>query len=108
MARKAASTMSGFGSAQGRWCLDCRRLLDIGNEPEVYLVDDRLWKRAGLTPWDGLCMMHLSERLGRPLRRADFVHAQLPYPGPSPFLEAAFQREQKRYLEAETAANESR
>jgi hypothetical protein len=78
MTRKAQSSMRGFSSSSANYCLDCRRLLDIGNEPELYLVDDGLWKRAGLDPYDGLCLMHLSERLGRPLRRADFVHAVLP------------------------------
>jgi hypothetical protein len=65
---KARSKMAGVALTQADNCRDC------GREPEMYLVDDRLWNRAGLEPHDGCCLCDLSARIGRPLRDADFVH----------------------------------
>ena len=78
MARKAKSNAGGIATTQGQYCLDCRKELDCGHEPEMYLVDDELWKQARLEMFDGLRLHHLSARIGRPLRHADFVHMRAP------------------------------
>ena len=49
-------------------CADC------GEEPEQYLVRDALWRSAGMQIDDGLCLACLATRVGRPLRRRDFIH----------------------------------
>lgn len=59
----------GWGTKEGSKCRDC------GGEPELYLVTDRLWRKVGMGVNDGLCIVDLEARLGRPLRRRDFLHA---------------------------------
>ena len=51
------------------------RCLDCGSEPEMYLADERVWREAGLRPFDECCLADLSKRLGRPLRREDVLVA---------------------------------
>jgi hypothetical protein len=58
----------GLSTANGEFCQDCKA------EPELYLVRDRLWKKAGLGSNDGLCLRCLSIRLGRSLRPRDFLY----------------------------------
>jgi len=58
-----------LATAEGETCEDC------GKEPELYMVTDRLWRRSGMpTAAGGLCLSCLSARIGRPLRRRDFLH----------------------------------
>ncbi|MDP9223663.1 MAG: hypothetical protein M3P18_07360 [Actinomycetota bacterium] len=59
----------GVASDKGSKCRDC------GGDPEMYLVKDRLWRKVGMGVNDGLCIVDLEKRLGRPLRRRDFHHA---------------------------------
>jgi hypothetical protein len=43
------------------------------DEDEVYIVKDKLWKAAGMTPWGGcLCVGCLERRIGRKLKPKDF------------------------------------
>jgi hypothetical protein len=61
----------GFASVEGAKCLDC------GGSPEAYLVQDRLWKAAGMsTPSGGLCLTHFALRLGCPLEPRDFLYGE--------------------------------
>jgi hypothetical protein len=65
--KKARSRAAGIATSNGERCADC------GVEPEVYLVDDDLWAGAELQIDDGLCLACLTRRVGRTLRRDDFV-----------------------------------
>lgn len=50
------------------FCLDC-----LSEDPAEYMVYDRLWKEAGMTPDGGrLCPTCLEKRLGRALTLQDF------------------------------------
>jgi len=45
----------------------------LGPDSEVYTVWPKLWKKAGMKPWDGcLCIGCLEKRLGRKLKHSDF------------------------------------
>ena len=69
-------------SAEAQHCLDC------GKEPEINLVAPGVWRSAGLGREDEVCREDLSRRLGRHLRKDDFVHVnfleQSPYLDDSP------------------------
>jgi hypothetical protein len=59
-------------------CADCGIATqpDSDGEDEYYLVDDRVWKAAGMGPLDGfLCIGCIERRLGRQLRACDFTDA---------------------------------
>jgi hypothetical protein len=43
-------------------------------EDETYMVRDKVWRAAGMGPWDGcLCVGCLEKRIGRRLRPKDFT-----------------------------------
>jgi hypothetical protein len=45
----------------------------IGQDTEMYMVRDAIWKRAGMEPFGGcLCVLCLEKRLGRKLKPKDF------------------------------------
>lgn len=48
-------------------CNDCRR------RSESYLVRDKVWNKAGMTVLGFLCVRCLEKRLGRQLRKADYL-----------------------------------
>lgn len=51
------------------------RCADSGEDPtQLYLVKDRLWRKAGMGPSGALCIPCLEKRLGRKLRPRDFLH----------------------------------
>jgi hypothetical protein len=46
----------------------------IGDDAEVYMVHDKVWKKAGMEGYGGcLCIGCLEKRIGRRLKRKDFV-----------------------------------
>ena len=48
--------------------------LQITSDSEIYMVRDRVWAAAGMTDWGGcLCIGCLEARLGRRLKRKDFL-----------------------------------
>jgi hypothetical protein len=53
--------------ACGKQCVDC------GDVRDYYMVNDRVWKKAGLNPRQCCCRKCLAPRLGRPLAPADFT-----------------------------------
>jgi hypothetical protein len=56
----------------GRLCIDCG--IDTIAIGEFYAVCDTVWARSGLGENDGmLCVGCLERRIGRKLRRADFI-----------------------------------
>lgn len=59
----------GVATDEGYRCADC------GEDPtQLYLVKDRLWRKAGMGPSGALCIPCLEKRLGRKLRPRDFLH----------------------------------
>jgi hypothetical protein len=70
-----------FGSANGATdtpCRDCRAdTLPTDGGSEFYMVHDRVWEAAGMTPNGYLCIGCLEQRLGRRLHRADFASCDL-------------------------------
>jgi hypothetical protein len=45
---------------------------------EVYIVKDAVWKAAGMEPYGGcLCIGCLEKRIGRKLKRKDFVRGHI-------------------------------
>lgn len=53
-------------------CLDCG--LDVTASGDYCMLLDRVWAATGLGPDDGvLCLADIERRLGRRLRREDFV-----------------------------------
>jgi hypothetical protein len=62
----------------------------VGFDSEVYTVRDAVWKKAGMEPFGGcLCIGCLERRLGRKLKRMDFLrgHAFNALPGTERLLE---------------------
>jgi hypothetical protein len=46
----------------------------VGEDSEVYMVRDAVWKKAGMEPFGGcLCIGCLERRLGRKLKPKDFI-----------------------------------
>ena len=46
----------------------------VNNRSEIYMVRDKVWKKAGLEPFGGcLCIGCLERRLGRRLKPKDFI-----------------------------------
>lgn len=58
-------------------CLESYNCRDCGSSAQSYMVNDEVWKEAGLLKSSNCCLRCLEIRLGRKLSKSDLINAPI-------------------------------